>query len=440
MVFSLCSVLLGCKTLVRENYSEPQAVGDRWRVLGLVPIIRYEVQAYRLLVCKRRHLYSEEVFADHASCRVALHDRDGNEVAFFSNDFQRSFVTKYKGYAKQAVVTALATVPVALVGILAGSWRMLKLTSKEVKNAQALRLRDFDQGKYSEALINNGVGRVGVRYYMSAWSEAATRLFDDIKTSTDADEIKAKLIELEQLTSSYRIATEVSAMTGAKKTLEQLRYTYDEKHTQAVTKIEQSIVQRNGNASFSAKGTFSDDFFQMHKRLQSLFQSSEDSADLERLQSLTAEIELLMKGYVVKLPAYEKLYADASVLAIDRSALVDFERHFSRYKGELEKKQTTLLEDNRMRYEVEQAHMYERTLMKSVAAGGGGSAATLGVLQALDKSIWGYEERQLHRYWQHVFVADDDFANPRLIDNLPQLLQALADAFDYKVNPAALEL
>ena len=78
-----------------------------------------------------------------------------------------------------------------------------------------------------------------------------------------------------------------------------------------------------------------------------------------------------MKDYVAKLPAYEKLYADASVLAIERSALVDFERYFSRYKGELEKKKASLLADNRLRYGVEKAHLYERSLIKSALAGGG---------------------------------------------------------------------
>lgn len=288
---------------------------------------------------------------------------------------QRLYFTMFR--ARQAAVTLL-------------------LCSFLFESAQALQ--GVAHGKYSEALINRGIGKVGLRYFTWSWAEIATKLFDDIKQSTDADEIKAKLTELEQLTSSYRTATEVRAMTGAKQTLEQLRYTYDEEHTQAVTKIEQSIVQRNGDFSFSAKGTFSNDFFQMYKRLQSLFQSAEDSANPEKLQSLTAEIEPLMQDYVAKLPAYEKLYADASVLALDRTALVDFARHFSRYKGELEKKKASLLADNRLRYGVEKAHLYELSIIKFAIAAGGESAATL------------------------------------------VILQALSDAFGYQVNPDALEL
>ena len=435
---SLVGIILSCQPL-EHPYTEPQAVGDAKQVLGLVPITRYDVQAYRLLVCQRLNHYTKEILADESRCRVALHDRDGNEVAFFSSDFQRSLAFKYRGYTKQIGIAALAVVPLALVGVLVGSWRMLRLAGKEVRNSRALRLQDFDRGKYSKSLIDNGVGRVGVRYYMHAWSEAATKIFADIKKSADAGEVQAKIAELEQFTNSYQVATEVSATAAAKKTLEQIRYSPHEQGKQMVAAIERGIVARNGSLSFSEQGTFGNDFFQLRKQIQSLLQSAKETPSLEKLHPLADRVELLVQDYVIKLPAFEKLYADASVLTIERS-FVDFDRHFKRFQDMLEEKKDILLADSSMRARVELAHMQERALIKSITAGGVSSAGALGALHVLDKSIWGYEERQLDRYWQHVFIAADDFSDPQMVEDLPLLLRALANAFGYEVNAAALEL
>ena len=58
----------------------------------------------------------------------------------------------------------------------------------------------------------------------------------------------------------------------------------------------------------------------------------------------------------------------------------------------------------------------------------GYGAAGLGaaIMLALDKSIWGYDERQVGKHWNQIFVENEDFKGTRAVKDVMFILQALA--------------
>ena len=62
------------------------------------------------------------------------------------------------------------------------------------------------------------------------------------------------------------------------------------------------------------------------------------------------------------------------------------------------------------------------------------------ILAAIDQSIWGYGDRQLGRYWFQVFLKSGDFTAAERVHEIRPILIAVADTFDYQVNPDALLL
>ena len=72
------------------------------------------------------------------------------------------------------------------------------------------------------------------------------------------------------------------------------------------------------------------------------------------------------------------------------------------------------------------------------AAGGAGLATA--IMLAIDKSIWGYADRQVSKHWNQIFVENDDFKDTRRVKDVRFILQTLADRFDYVVSQRALQL
>ncbi len=74
--------------------------------------------------------------------------------------------------------------------------------------------------------------------------------------------------------------------------------------------------------------------------------------------------------------------------------------------------------------------------LSGLAAGLGATA----VFASLDKSIWGYGEKQLGKHWSQIFNDKASFADAVSVTNLPAVLNKLADVLGHKVNTAALKL
>ena len=75
-------------------------------------------------------------------------------------------------------------------------------------------------------------------------------------------------------------------------------------------------------------------------------------------------------------------------------------------------------------------------LLFTLASAVGASA----VLTSLDKSIWGYGEKQLGGYWSQIFNDKASFTDATAVENMPAVLNKLAEIFGHKVNIAALQL
>ena len=70
----------------------------------------------------------------------------------------------------------------------------------------------------------------------------------------------------------------------------------------------------------------------------------------------------------------------------------------------------------------------------------GGAGLATAIMLAIDKSIWGYADRQVSKHWNQIFVENDDFSDTRAVRDVRRILQALADEFDFVVNERALAL
>lgn len=80
----------------------------------------------------------------------------------------------------------------------------------------------------------------------------------------------------------------------------------------------------------------------------------------------------------------------------------------------------------------------ERTSALGLAIASALGSAT--VLATIDKSIWGYGEKQLGGYWSQIFNAKASFAAAAAVDDMQTILTQLAKIFGYQVNAAALQL
>lgn len=80
----------------------------------------------------------------------------------------------------------------------------------------------------------------------------------------------------------------------------------------------------------------------------------------------------------------------------------------------------------------------ERTSALGLAIASALGSAT--VLATIDKSIWGYGEKQLGGYWSQIFNAKASFATAAAVDDMQTILTQLAKIFGHQVNAAALQL
>ena len=101
MRWSLLFVLLAlaCKPAVRKApESDLHAIADDSLTLGVTPVEKDDVQAYRLLVCKKAMSYPKWMLEDNNRCLPGLVTEEGDEVIILPDHLKRDFATKYKGY------------------------------------------------------------------------------------------------------------------------------------------------------------------------------------------------------------------------------------------------------------------------------------------------------------------------------------------------------
>ena len=164
-----------------------------------------------------------------------------------------------------------------------------------------------------------------------------------------------------------------------------------------------------------------------------------DTAEL-RLQSLKKEIEIFEANLQANTSEVE---ASEGLLQMGRDAVESNKKLLTEHRDNTVqrlKEAVQAIEDgNTARVqELKQAAEKERQAwgLSGLAAGLGATA----MLTSLDKSIWGYGEKQLGEYWSQIFSDKASFADATAIEDMPAVLNKLAEVFGHRVNAAALQL
>ena len=444
---SLCClviVFVTCKSLTRQPHSEIRAVSDAQLTLGLVPIQRDDdMRAYRLLVCKKAGTYPPQLLADDNHCRIALLDENSTEVVFWPNDFKRDFATKYKGYIKHAVFATIAIVPLALVGRFAGGWKITKLVKKDRSKA-GLALKDFAGGKFTSKLIDKGIGNNGLMFYHGAWYVRFNEIFTKIAQSSDVAEIQAEIKAFAALTDMFGTAAELKALGDSKRIFAEVKALPTDKVKARIDRLQDDIVDANGSTVFSEEGTFTNIFLKDKRHYQELITAATaEGITLDEMKVLAAELRKAAEIYGEGLPLYEELYGKSNILRIVNSG--DYQ-HMDLVLDEINKnfaqKQAELLadEDDVLRLTAEMVNVADKARRNAGMYTLGGGGLGISIISAIDKSIWGYADRQLNQHWNQIFVDNDDFGEAQPVLDIRFILKALADEFDFVVNERALQL
>ena len=438
-----CSVVMvtACKSLIRQPLNEIYAVSDAQLTLGLVPIQKGDgMHAYRMLVCKKAGAYPPQLLEDDGHCRVALLDEDSTEVVFWPNDFKRDFATKYKGYIKHAALATIAVVPLALVGRRAGRWKIIKLEKKELDGG-SLTLKDFAKGKFSRKLIDSGIGSNGLMFYFDAWHVRSREIFAKIAQSSDVDEIQTEIKAFRNLTNMFESAAQLKALGDSKHFFEQIRTMSTKKVEARYDLLKEEIIDYNGSIRLDEEGSFTKNFLEHKKYYQELITTATaEGKSLNEIKGLAKELQKYAEVYGEGLTLYEELYAKSTVLMGRNNS--DYYRIVGRINNNFVKKQAELLaaENDVLRLSVEMVETYSNARRNASMYALGGGGLGIGILSAIDKSIWGYGDRQLSQHWNQIFVDNDDFAEAQPVLDISVLLKALADEFGFAVNERALQL
>ena len=434
-----------CKPLVRQHVSDISAISDARLTLGVVPIEKDDGRhAYRMLLCKKAEAYPPSMLADERFCRTALHDRSGAEIAFMPNEFKRDFGTKYKGYAKQATILGLAIVPFAILGGRAGAWRHTKKI--EALSKGDIDLSELKAGKFSADLINKQFSSNGWEFYSTEWKQ----LFDNVMKSNSneqvpADELKRLADSLVGFPESLATAAQLKIAEDSKKLLQELIDLSDEQRAARFTKLDEEIKSFNNGVLHDEDGSFWKEFEGTKERFEQLIKEAQsEDKTVDELRSIMEELEQVGENYHKGILQYHEVEG--------RMTIREFRQRLVRYAAVNDK----IIANNKeslLNFEDGQSmplrvYEYNKSLEQSTElaqrnrtigrVGGAGLAAA--IMLALDKSIWGYADRQVSKYWNQIFVEHEDFKDISRVKDVRFILQVLADKFGFFVNQRALQL
>ena len=142
---------ISCKSSVRSPLTDLYAVTDGRLTLGIVPSTSDSgMEVYRLLVCKKNHVYNHQIFANNSFCRPALLDKKGQEVVLFPNKLRRPFATKFKHYA--AVGAGVTFAALGVVGGIKWFLHSSKYADEAIARSRDVEFFKEEQGRLSELI------------------------------------------------------------------------------------------------------------------------------------------------------------------------------------------------------------------------------------------------------------------------------------------------
>ena len=432
--FLLAASFMACKPLVRQSVSDLTAISDENLTLGIVAITHSNgTHAYRMLLCKKAEVYPPSMLADDSHCRVALHDRSGAEIAFLPNDFRRDFGTKYKGYAKKATIFTLAIVPFALVGLNAGMWR-------HVKKMKAVEKGDIKfggkglSGDFTGDLIDKGLGDSGYLYYSKAYDFHFSQLevIDDKGIIKLSNPLHPAIYELGS-------AARLKVMTDNKKLLAELSNLAPDARKVRLDKLEEEVKALNNGVLNDGPESFLREFDAVQYNIHRLMGGMDEIPVPEGgLPSVTKELEDASKAYKEGILRKEEILVKMEILEKSNNL-----EQLAKNTDEdlLELKEELLDQDAKsLRGYLEKARLEKFAKRDTKIGAIGGAGLATAILLAIDKSIWGYADRQVSKHWHQIFVENDDFNDTRQVNDVRLILQVLADRFGFFVSQKALQL
>lgn len=437
--FLLTVSFIACKPLARQDVSDISAISDAKLALGVVLIQRDDGKhAYRMLLCKKAEVYPLSMLTDNSRCRVALYDRSGAEVAFMPNEFKRDVGTKYKGYAKKATILTLAIVPFAILGGRVGMRRHIK--KLEAFRSGEIDLIDVKAGKFKADLINKDFSSSGWEFYRTEWGQQFNAV---IKVTSDeqvtAEAIRGVISYLDGFPNNLATAAELKVGEDSKKLLSELVDLPAEQRVARFAELEEEIKSLNNGVLHDQDGSFWREFDQTKARFAQLIEEAQsEDKSIEELRSIIDELGQVGEVYRKDILRYweveNKMTIMESRTRLGKMVSVNDKIIANNKESLLKAEQNTPL-----RFYVEREITKLAARDKDIGAVGGAGLVTT-LLLAIDKSIWGYADRQVSKHWNQIFVENDGFKDVHRVKDVRFILQTLADRFGYIVSQRALQL
>ena len=462
-LMAILLLFVACKPVARGPVSDLEAVSDGNLTLGMVPVESSNgAQAYRLLICRKSASYPKWMLEDNNRCRPALLDDTGSEVVFIHDELERDFATKYTDYAKGFAVPVLIGVgvwaavfgPGATKGILpvgGGEGGVLKWVNK--------------------GFVRKGTGFVGEQWgKVKSWG-----IFDNdvFRWITKAP---ASGFELLQKGSAWVIPSWVSVPTARLRLLHHLDQTgkFAQDTFRVGIRVEDAIAEQVGIVKHANELYGRKELERLLKGMKKI----EAGKETEHLQKLQNDLDKLLDvkknddtgdvissfkmdarklnedslAYLDNLPRLKRIEAYEKVIG-DAGNQVDGKHNF----GFVEEQITTLSKKaarkddapagsiqaaSRVLFDAKAGRKYSPFGVsyegfKDIAIKGAAGIALV-TMTDLDKSVFGYEDRQTSMHWSQVF--SEGMQGDNAVKDLPTLLSGFADFFGHRVNPQALAL
>ena len=452
----LMAILLlfaACKPVARGPVSELEAVSDGNLTLGMVPVENDEgAQAYRLLVCRKSASYPQWMLEDSNRCRSALLDQEDNEVVFIHSELERDFATKYTDYASGYAAPALIGIGATAAALGGGAFAIRKVGFVKNKVANPI-------GKAWKKVFGHGKGTDD---YERGW-----RIFDNtvVNTVTGAPAniaarlpnyvivAKTRLFFLRKLSKSNAKVMKLLRLnkTNLDKAIAEQEAILVDTYALHRLKMEESLLR--GLKRAADKG---DDAKQKYL----------DKIGAE-LDEMTADTKNYTEGDLDKIigsgtdaGAFKMIENGNRVGALKKvvkkegdkftTALEDVPERLDALTARAKRGETppagSIQEASRRLFDNKVDRTYtpfgvsRKALSRATLGGTAAGAAGIAVVTMtdLDKSVWGYGDRQTSAHFSQVFSQSMQSENR--VKDLPRLLEEFAEFFGHRVNPAALAL
>ena len=448
MRWSLLFVLLAlaCKPAVRKApQSDLHAIADDSLTLGVTPVEKDDVQAYRLLVCKKAMSYPKWMLEDNNRCLPGLVTEEGDEVIILPDHLKRDFAAKYEGYAKASTwvvpAFALAAIGVVFGPRMAESVAKIKpvevVGKKATESVQWVTTRGFVTT--STDFVKSTFGSV-TDWFGNTVRGVIRKVPDRFKLKLDDTAVSDRVVFYYRVEAKHAVAKLKKTgdnINGARKKvrsleeIEKLRASYRTKNLlQKQTKLKDTNAVNARIANLNKQ--IDDEFMKKYEEVKNVQILGGDALS-DRIKDMRKYHEMKSTREVI------------SLLETNKADMPGLANSISLKRGEIDTRiseaKEVLTDGSKHNVEFGPTGLRHADVRRGTIAGGVGTVAAYGVMVSFDKSIWGYSDRQVSKHWSQIFHDQDDFgADSTSVRDIPGILRSLADAYGFTVNSKAIAL